>query len=391
MFADQKPVAAIVTEYRQNTHADVIVGRILEGYNFDGKQRPQLKLVSLYTDQVPDNDWSRPLSKKHHVPIFDSIEHAILRGSTTVQVEGVLCIGENGNYPTNEKGQHLSPRRRFFEEVAATFEKSGRGVPVFIDKQLAHNWADAKATYDRSRELMIPLMAGSSLPVTWRQPRLRIPMGCRMREALAVGYGPIESSGFHALEMLACMVERRRDGESGVYRVQCLEGRGVWDRIPRSIYFDRLLDAALGCCPGVKPGSPEQNCGDAVASFLIDYCDGLHATVLMLNGHTEQFGFAARLSGLNRGTGIHSNIAACNFYLQATRPFGHFTYLVQAIERMVLSGHSAYPVERTLLTTGVLDALMTSRHQGQVPLHTPYLVFRYDPVDYPFAPDPLPA
>ena len=47
-----KKVAAIVTEYRKWSHADVILRNLLDGYP-DGK-KPDLELVSLFTDQVPE-------------------------------------------------------------------------------------------------------------------------------------------------------------------------------------------------------------------------------------------------------------------------------------------------------------------------------------------------
>ena len=37
---EPKRVAAIVTEYRRWSHADVIVSKILEGYDHDGKDYP---------------------------------------------------------------------------------------------------------------------------------------------------------------------------------------------------------------------------------------------------------------------------------------------------------------------------------------------------------------
>ncbi len=376
MSADPKLVAGVVTEYRENSHADLILGRILEGYDFQGKDRPNLKLVSLFTDQVPPGDWSRALAKKHDVLICETIDAAVSRVTNGAPVDGVLIIGENGDYPKNDRGQMQYPRRQFFEQVAGTFAKHGRAVPVFSAKHLAYDWTDAKWMYDRSRELMFPLMAGSALPLTWRRPALELPRGCRIAEALAIGYGDVESSGFYALEMLQCMVERRRGGESGVNRVRYVEGRDVW-RVadPPS----RLLEKALECCPVVKDGSPRDNCGQNAAAFVIDYCDGLRACVLMLNGHVEQFSFAARL----RGT--LPSVRACHFRLQPARPFGHFRFLVEAIEELVRSHQAPYPVERTLLTTGMLDSLMRSKHE-KLAIDTPQLrAIRYDPVDYPFA------
>ena len=87
----RKPkVAAIVTDYRNNTHADVICGKILEGFRQDGGVGPELELVSMFTDQVNDGDLSRSLEKKHGFKITGSIEEAITLGTNKLQVQGVL-------------------------------------------------------------------------------------------------------------------------------------------------------------------------------------------------------------------------------------------------------------------------------------------------------------
>jgi len=219
------------------------------------------------------------------------------------------------------------------------------------------------------------MMAGSALPLTWRRPALELPRGCRIAEALAVGYGDVESSGFNAIEMLQCMVERRRGGECGVESVRFVEGRDVWHVAdPPS----NLLKAALGCCPGVKSGLARDNCGPNAAAFVINYIDGLRAYVLMLNGHVEQFGFAARL----RGT--IPSVRASNFYLQSSRPYGHFRFLVRAIDDFMHTHHAHCPIERNLLTTGILAAGMQSKKRQKL-IETPHLAIHYEPFDYPFA------
>src|SRR5689334_9496034 len=156
---ERLPVAAVVTAYRRNSHADVIVGKILEGYQQDGGAGPALRLVSLFTDQVPKNDLSRELAKKHKFRIATSIEDAITLGTGKVAVAGVLSIGEHGDYPyTKDTNQHMYPRRRFFDAIADTFAKHKRVVPVFNDKHLAYAWSDAKHMYDTARKMKIPFL-----------------------------------------------------------------------------------------------------------------------------------------------------------------------------------------------------------------------------------------
>src|SRR5436309_2012708 len=137
---EPKRVAAIVTEYRRWSHADVIVGKILEGYHHDRQSFPNLRLVSMFVDQFPKTDRSRALAKTHNFTIYDSIAGAVTLGRKEVAVDGVIIIGEHGDYPRNARGQIEYPRRRFLTGVADVFAKHRRAVPVFSDKHLAFNW-----------------------------------------------------------------------------------------------------------------------------------------------------------------------------------------------------------------------------------------------------------
>jgi hypothetical protein len=385
----KKKVAAVVTEYRRWSHADVIVGKILEGYDHDGKAGPDLELASLYVDQFPKTDWSRGLAKKHGFLLADSISKALTLGGKKLAVEGVLCIGEHGDYPTNAKGQILYPRRRFFEEVCKVFAASKKSVPVFSDKHLAATWADAKWMYDKARELFVPFMAGSSIPVTWRRPPLKLPRGTAMTEAVQIGYGPFEAYGFHALEGLQCIVERRKGGETGVQSVQCLGGKSMWEALDKGRWSKELLSSAMKLVPAHAKGDVRDAAkGDDAGVFLIEYRDGFKGAVAMLNGWAHEgdggaFTFAAKVKG-------KSKPAACLFYLQNLDPFAHFAHQLRAIDSLVRTAHAPYPVERTLLTTGVLDAVMTSKADKGRKIDTPHLAIRYTPTDWPFATGAVP-
>jgi hypothetical protein len=387
---EPKRVAAIVTEYRRWSHADVIVGKILEGFDMDRQAFPNLRLVSMFVDQFPKGDMSRDLAKRFNFTIYDNIPDCVTLGRKEVAVDGVLLIGEHGEYPRNARGQIQYPRRRFLEAVTDVFVKHRRGVPVFNDKHLSYNWADARWMYDRARDLMIPFMAGSSLPVTWRRPSLRLPRNCELTEAVAVGYGPFEGYGFHALEGLQCMVERRRGGETGVRAVTCLQGEDMWRAMGRGVFSRELLEAAMSHVPAHANGDFRKltvKTADA-GVFVIEYRDGLKGAVAMLNGWTYEgdggaFTFAGQIRGEKRP-------ASCAFYLQQPDPFGHFAYQLRAIDAMIHSGHAPYPVERTLLTTGILDAVMISKAEKNRRVETPHLDIRYQPTEWGFATDAPP-
>jgi len=386
----RKKVTAIVTEYRRHSHADVIVGKILEGYDHQRGPGPNLELVSLYVDQFPQKDLSRDLAKKFGFRLCNTVEEALTLGGNQLAVDGVLIIGEHGKYPTNAKGQILYPRRRFFEGVVNTFKKTKKAVPVFNDKHLSASWEDARWMYEQSRELFFPMMAGSSVPVTWRKPPLQLPKNCDLPEAVQIGYGPFEGYGFHALEALQCMVERRKGGETGVKTVQCLQGQEMWKALDQGRWSKQLLDAALVLVPAHAPGDYRAltaRAGDA-GVFLIEYVDGFRAAVAMMNGWVyEGDGGAFCFAGL---TSNPARVAATHFYLQQPDPFAHFAYLLKAIDGMIQTGHAVFPVERTLLTTGILDAVMTSKAEKHRRVDTPHLAIRYQATDWPFATDPVP-
>lgn len=367
MARNQRPrVAAIVTEYRSFSHADVILGRIMKGYALNVEERiyPRTELVSMYLDQVPESDIGTGLAKYHRVKLASSIEDAILKGGEKLAVDGVLIIGEHGNYPHNEKGQHMYPRRRFFEETVKAFHKGGGVAPVFNDKHLGYAWEDAKWMYDQARTMGFPLMAGSSLPTAWRKPDFEYPLDVDLEEGLGIGYGDTEAYGFHALETLQCMIERRRGGESGVRAVTHLSGDKVWEAARAGKWSMSLAEAATSPIEGRPSGKIEDHC-KSPELFLIEHTDGFRSSVLMQNGYTAGFAFGGKRKGVEKPDGAH-------FWLQEP-DFGHFAYLAHNIETMMIERRELYPPERTLLTTGVLDAVMTSKHEGGRRVETPWL------------------
>ena len=370
-----KSVAAVATIYFRNSHADVLLTKILEGWKHDGGPGPALKLASIYIDQPEGSEFGRELCKKHGVPIFDSIEKAVTLGGKSIPVDGVLSIAEHGNYPLNEIGQQLYPRRRFMEEITAAFEKHGRIVPVFNDKHISTVWDDAKWMYDRAVEMNVPFMAGSSLPVGFRSHPFDLPLGSDIESAVGIGYDGLDIYGFHALESLQTIVERRRNAERGVKWVRCLEGKAVWQAVADGWVASDVMDAVYNVIPKSKQNIRED---DKAVLFQFEYTDGFRGAQFMLSN--------AQLTGVGIKLKGQAPIAT-GFEERAEPRYPHFAYLLKAIETMVHTGRPTYPVERTLLTSGILDRALNSRAQGGKRLQTPELEIKYQPVAYPHAPD----
>src|SRR5262245_20837726 len=376
----RKPIAVVATVYRPLSHAYHIAGRFLHGYVRDGQLHiPKHFVRSLYVDQSPDNDLSREVGRDFDVKVTRSISDALTDEHGKLAVEGVLLIGEHGNYPRNDKGQILYPRYEMMEQIVEVFRKTGRAVPVFNDRHLSYSWDRAKRMYDWAHELKFPFMAGSSLPVTWRRPDLELPLNTVIEDAVVAAYGPLEVYGFHALETLQVMLERRKGGETGIQAVTCLTGKEVWKAADDGRWNWDLLEAALARSESVNPGDIRRNVGlmpvqgipqAPPTAFLVEYRDGLKATVVLLNGHIQDFCFAAKIKG-------ESKPASWMFHLPPPPGARFFDCLVANIEKLLETGKSPYPVERTLLTTGALEAAMTSHYQRGARQTTPHLDVRY--------------
>ena len=363
---DPKRIAAIITEYRPGSHADVIVGKYLEGYNQDQRPPyPRSKIVSIFTEQVPKDDLSRGMAKKYNVPIFRTVQEALTLGGGRLAVDGILLIGEHGEYPSNEKEQKLYPRFEMFLKITDVFRQTGRAVPVFNDKHLSFSWRQAKRMVEISRELQFPMLAGSSAPVAWRVPAMDTPFGEPQKYAVAISYSGLDIYGFHVLEALQAMVDRRRGGETGVRAVQCLENEDCWKFIDQNSWVKRLFELAL-THSGTRKRGEAKALVKTPTVFVVDYNDGLRGAAFLMTGMVEDFTVAVDVEG-------HATPVSLLMNLQPGRPYHHFGCLVQKIESMFETGKAPYPVERTMLTSGILDFALESRIQGYKKLETPEL------------------
>lgn len=403
-------VAALCSTYHYLSHAYHIVGRFLDGFPIYGQPGDELhkpaddfEISSVYIEQTPkETDLGLGIAKRHGIPVYDSIAKALCSGGDKLAVDAVLVIAEHGKYPINEKYQTLYPRFEYFQQTVDVFRKSGRSVPVFNDKHLSYDRAKAAQMMAWARELNIPFMAGSSLPVTWRDPDLEIPLGCSIDDCLVLSRGEIEIFGFHALETLQAFVERRTlaTGQpQGVKAVTCLTGDAVWKAADAGRWSMDLLLQAARRSHSRNVGSPQQCCAEfspppnrptflkTPIYFEVEYSDGFIGKVVIANGYVDDTTIALKIRD-NK-----PEVVSTNVYLPAPPGASFFNPLVLRIEEFFKTGKAPYPVERTQLTGGVLDALLDSRIQGGKRVETPDLAkLNYTaPADSGYIRSPWPA
>lgn len=354
-------VACILNVYFPNSHADVFMGRLLEGYRLNGvSHRPRLETVSFYVDQFPTNDMAREQAEEYGVKIYPSVKEALCLGGDKLTVDGVAVIGEHGNYPKTRRGNFMYPRKKRFDEVTAEFARAGRVLPLMNDKYFAYEWADAKAMYDRVKRDRIPFFCGSSLPLTWRRPALEFRPGIELDEVLAVSFSDLEEHGYHAIELLQAMAEKRKGGETGIEEIRCIEGDAVFTD---KFWSRELLDAALRHRVNHVPknSTPPQ-------AIFVKYRDGLKATILNLNSQARDYLFAAR----EKSGKVHSSCFYIQLYVH-----NHWGFMVKHFEDLVLTKKTPYPPERTLYANGIMLAGLESLVDGQRWLPTPHLNLTY--------------
>jgi hypothetical protein len=440
---DKRPLrlAILGSVYRPGSALQTIADRFMVGYPHDGDwHMPEVQVVSLYVDQrirkaeAEPNEfqkamagtlkaaWLQPKAKGSgtqgtpHIgvaphpsaaqypseelgPMSDlsearahqfgfrlcrNIPEALRCGGNRIAVDAVLTVVEQDDYPRNDRGQILLPQYDFFQQCAQVFEAEKHAVPYFNHKQLSFSFSEAQSMVKTAERLNFSLMAGSSMPVTWRLPDTDIPMGARVQEAVMVGVGSLDSMGFDALEAMQCMLERRKGGESGVKAVQLLEGDDVWAAGDEGRWSKDLLSSALSrsdtplgltwldgrtqdlTAPGILPQLVKDP-----AAYCIEYTDGTRATLLMLNGAIRDFNISARVTG--------HGIVSTQFFMTPAPNETHSACLAAKIEQMYQTRSAPYPVQRALLTTGLLEACLNSKHRLNQRLETPQLAVSYQP------------
>ncbi|MBP1988683.1 hypothetical protein [Paenibacillus eucommiae] len=369
----KKRVAAIITEYWDISHADVIITKMLEGFSVDGKNYSStLEIASMYVDQFPEYDISRQLSRKHGVPMYGSIEEALKCGGETFDLDGILIIGEHGDYPENELRQFLYPRRRLFEGCLNVMLEAGRIVPVYSDKGFAIIKEDIEWIYSMIKQHNIPFMSSSVVPFAPQYPAsVPPPKGAPLHKMFGFAYDSVNSSPerytYHTLEMMQSIAENRACGETGIKSTKTYEGEAAieklfspeWDALYRSVGgFINLTDLDKFPYSLTNP-----------MFFEVRYVDGLLSGILFADHEVWDFASGYQMYE-------HSEPFCVEFRLQNVKPYSHFGRLVLEIEKFIHTSRPPFPVERSFLTTGALESIMTGLYHKKE-IETPYLHVGY--------------
>lgn len=346
--AGHKRIAFIVDSWYQHSHADVIGKRFLEGYRVGDKVHPSpLTVASVYPDAPYPGDQTRTLAARYGFRVAASVAEALLedpRSPTPRLAADGVVIATREDVPGS--GQRQSPNRRLqvVREVVRILDQTGARVPIFIDKQLAGDWSDSQAIVSEAARRGIPLMGGSVLPYVPLDRPIRTG---RVDVGVVIASVPYWAFAFHAAELLQGLMEQRGPRETGISEIREV-GPAYWSLPDRNRWGGRVFDALVTSArtgSGPVPSASFRSDGGHI--LLIQYADGARAVLALIPRTIDDSEF---LLGAQYADGT---MATGGLVLQKA-PFDHFGYLVHALVELYTTGRPQVPVERTLLTTGIV-------------------------------------
>lgn len=353
-----RPRIAVCVTYwaAPNSHADWIICKLMDGYWWEGAHKQsRVEVVSAYIHQFDTSGLGQKVCQAKNVPVYKTVGEAVTLGGKELAVDGVVIVGEHGNYPTDLKGHWLLPRWWMYQQVVRVFEQSKRSVPVFNDKHLSYNWDDAKWMFDKSRELNFPLSGGSSIPFYFRKPEIEIAADTPIRNSIVVGGAPDEGGIFHCIDVLQCFVERRKGGETGVKSVQSIRGgTETWKWVANNPWASKLLDS-VGAKFNLKQGAFQEDTRSNVC--IVEYNDGTKGAVI--GGRGVGWTYAGEIEGQKDPT-IISMLGWPGPFAQyhASNAQPHW------ITEMMVNKKEPFNAERLLLSTGITNHYMESNWEN---------------------------
>lgn len=348
-------IAIIATVWFPLSHADVIATRWVKPFPTDercGWSKPRSHIASAYIEQKPHNDIGVSFCEENGIHLAGSIADALTLGTDHLAVDGVLLIGEHGEYPENEFGQKLYPRKRLFDSIAEVFRMTGKSVPVFNDKHFSWSFTESCEMLETAARLGFCLYGGSSLPHCPTLPELLLDEQ-EISAVVALFHGGAEAYGYHSMEFIQALIEKRRDGERGVRRVRSLKERAAKDIIlSGEISHDLLLPALI------NQGYPDDGAiipfimhrVEGPMVFQIEHLDGVIVSHILLPKFVSNWAVSIGLRSQEVCTcQVDPGRGSADF-------FQNFAFLNAKLDRFFETGMPPNSPLRTHLVTGVLEA-----------------------------------
>lgn len=365
-----KRVAIITDSWYPRSHADVIGLRLLQGYRLGNRHYASpVTIGSVYAQAPRPTDRTRALANQHGFRVATSVADALLVDQRSqpprLAVDGVLILTRE-ELPMKSSP---TPRAQLVVEILNILDRVGARVPIFIDKMLAANWHDSQEIMAAAHRRGISLMAGSVL--AFSPPDRPVRVG-RPSVAVAVASTPYSAFGFHAAEFLQHYMEQRSALETGITMIQEV-GREYWSRPDRDRWGGRVFDALLASAQTLRRNA-------AVASLptnaqtrilLIQYKDGARGVLGLIPRVFDDREFLL-------GAEFPDGTMSTGGIVLDRDPFDHFGYLVHALVEFFTTGQASAPVERALLSTGlILEG--AELKAGLMGVPTPSLQISYPP------------
>jgi len=369
-------IAVITTVWFPLSHADVIVTRWVKPFPTDencGWSKPHSKIASAYIEQKPHNDIGMSFCVDKGIFLAESIADALTLGTGRLAVDGVLLIGEHGDYPDNEFGQKLYPRKRLFDAIVKVFHTTGKSVPVFNDKHFSWNFKESGEMLETATRLGFALYGGSSLPHCPNLPELKLDQQ-EISAAVALFHGSPEAYGYHSMEFVQALIEKRRDGEKGIRRVRSLKEHAAQDvilsgEISRDLLMQALINQGYPDDEAIIPFIMQRVEGTLV--FQLEHLDGVIVSHLLLPKFVSNWAVSIGLRT--------KEVRACQVDPGRGSPdfFQNFAFLNARLESFFQTGVPPTSPLRTHLVTGMLEASLHALKAGGEWLETPHLTISY--------------
>lgn len=340
-------IAVVTTAFIPVSHAAVIVRRWIDPLPSDADYEwpgPRTRLASLFVMQETGGEKGIAACAQHGIRICCSVGEALTLGTDSLAVDAVMLIGEHGEFPRNELGQKLYPRKQLLDEVLAVFARAGKSVPLFFDKHFSWDPAAARGMYWTLEDRRIRWFGGSSLPYCPFVPAVEVPRDAVFEEVVMTTWGQMEDYLFHAVEALASLVEKRWGGETGVASVTAWNGQAAWEAADRGEFSAELLDAAL-LSISVEVADAFRARGREIEIFQLRFRDGLKATIVRLDGLIRKWAVGCRIAGQEKP------LAGALLAGGAELFYPHFARFSRRIEDFFLGAPSPAPGTRLYLTT----------------------------------------